>query len=510
MADKLRILFVEDLVTDYELALYEIQKTNPDLISKRVDNKDDYLSALNEFKPDLILSDYVMPEFNGMTALDIKKEFFPDIPFIMLTGSTNEETAVLCMKAGADDYVIKEHIRRLPLCVSSALSNAQVRKEIRKAQQELIRRELLLRNAVNNLPSTFTIYDNEGRIEYINEYGLTLANLKPRDAVGKKEEEIFPPEVTESYIAALYKTFASRETQVIESLINYPHASRYVIYYFVPTLDENGKIYKVLGIAYDITERKEAEEKLKVARKRAEEYDLLKSAFLANISHEIRTPLNAIMGFAQMIQRGYSDDEQLSGYIDIILLSSNQLLEIIKEMLEISQLVSGKSNINQTTFSITGLLQDLFLSFQVLEDAKIRQGIQFNLDIASLRSENDMIETDREKLFQILKNLLNNAFKFTFNGSVTLGCQKNHPGIWHFYVTDTGIGIEPDKLMYIFDIFRRGDESFTRQFSGVGLGLTICKELITLLKGEIWVESKPGKGSVFNFMLPENLGKIGI
>ena len=502
MPERLNILFVEDLITDFELALYEIKKVNKDIVSKCVDTELEYIAALHEFKPDIIISDYVMPEFNGMTALNIKKKLVPDTPFIMLTGSTNEETAVQCMKAGADDYVIKEHIKRLPLCITSALANSKTRREIRQAQQELMRRELLLRNAVNNLPSNFTIYDKQGRIEYINEYGLALSNLKVSDAVGKREEEIFPPEVTDSYLSVLKKTFATRESQSTECLINYPNDSRYVIYHFVPTLDENNNIYKVLGIAYDITERKQAEEKLKVAIKRAEEYDLLKSAFLANISHEIRTPLNAIMGFAQMIRKNYTGDEQLANYTDIIMLSSNQLLEIIREMIEISQLVSGKSNINRSVFSLTELLQELFNNYQLLEEGRISQGVLFKLDKVP-DEKHDMIETDREKLVQIMRNLLSNAFKFTFKGSVSFGVKMSNPGIWHFYVQDTGIGIEEDKLEVIFDIFRRGDESFTRQYGGVGLGLTISRELVNLLQGEIWVESKCGKGSIFNFMLPE-------
>ncbi len=508
MSSNLNILFVEDLITDYELALYEIKKADHKVTSLRVDTEDEYVKALNNFQPDIIISDYIMPRFNGMTALNIKKQLAPDIPFIMLTGSTNEETAVQCMKAGADDYVIKEHIKRLPLSLKSALDNAEIKKEVRRTNQEMARRELLLRNAVNNLPSTFTIYDCEGRIEYMNDYGLALAGLSAKDAVGKKETEVFCDEITGNYIQALEKTFKTRETQVIECLINYTNTSRYVIYYFVPTLDENNNIYKVLGIAYDITERREAEEKLKDAIKRAEEYDLLKSAFLANISHEIRTPLNAIMGFAQMIRKSYAGDEQLVSYVDIIMLSGNQLLDIIKEMIEISQLAAGKSNVNISTFLVSDLMKEMEDNMKTLEEAKIKQGLDFELDLQILKSDQYRITTDREKLNQILRNLISNAFKFTYQGKITFGCRKDEKAKWHFYVKDTGIGIEDEKLDMIFDVFRRGDETFTRQVGGVGLGLTICRALVNLLGGEIWVKSEPGKGSEFHFYLPDKKGKV--
>lgn len=503
MANNLSVLFVEDLITDYELALYEINKAIPGINAKRVDTQPDFEKAIHEFKPEIIISDYMMPEFNGMKALKVKMELAPDIPFIMLTGSTNEETAVECMKAGADDYVIKEHIRRLPHCILGALAISKVKKENRFAQMELVRREALLRNAVNNLTSTFTIYDDQGRIEYMNNYGLILSGITFEEALGKREEEIFADEITRDYLPALHKTYETRESQIAECQILYSDSPRYVAFYFVPTLDENNKIYKVLGIAFDITERKEAEESLKLAMKRAEEYDQLKSAFLANISHEIRTPLNSIMGFSQMIRKGYAHDEQLISYIDIIMLSSNQLLEIIKEMIEISQLVSRKSQINLSEFSVLELLNELHVNFQFLEEAKIKKGIELVIDSGKSTGENDIVYADREKLTQVIRNLASNAFKFTHAGKITLGIKNISSSLVHLYVKDTGIGIEEDKLELIFDIFRQADESFTRQFGGVGLGLTICRELVRLMNGEIWVESKIGEGSMFNVIIPK-------
>lgn len=507
MDESLKILFVEDLITDFELALYEIKKVRQNIISQRVDTQENYVEALNSFKPDIIISDYIMPLFNGMTALIIKKEISPNVPFIMLTGSMNEETAVECMKTGADDYVIKEHIRRLPHCITSALANAAVKREVKQAEQELHRRELLLRNAVNNLPSTFTVYDDQGRIEYINDHGLMLSGLSAHEAVGKREEEIFPPEITNSYLSLLNETFITKEPHITECMINYTDSPRYVIYYFVPTLDENNKLYKVLGIAYDITARKNAEEKLKIAIKRAEESDRLKSAFLANISHEIRTPLNAIMGFSQMIRKYYPDDEQLEGFMDIIMSSGEQLLDIIKEMIEMSQLVAGNPNINYSKFSLKDFMNELYMSFQSREESKINHDVTLELAIPKISRKEDFILTDKEKLNQIVKNLLSNAFKFTNKGAITFGFKKKDPECWHFFVRDTGIGIAEDKLEMIFDTFRQGDETFTRRFGGVGLGLTISRELVQLLGGKMWVESKLGIGSVFNFTVP--LSKIG-
>ncbi len=502
MSHKINILFVEDVITEYDLAISEIRKAGFDFASKCVNNSKDFIDSIEQFKPHIIISNHFMPRFNGKDALIIKQNMCPEIPFIILTGSTDEETAIECMKAGADDYVIKEHIKRLPHAVKGALIRAEAKGEARIASQEVARRELLLRTAVNNLPSTFTVYDANGKIEYINEYGLILADLTLDQAVGKREEDIFPEEITQHYLSALKMAFESKESQMTECIIPYTNLPRYVAYFFVPAFDENGNLYKVVGITYDLTERKTAEEKLIVAMKKAEEYGQIKSAFLSNISHEFRTPLNAIMGFAQMIMKNYNHDEQLMTFMDIIMISSNQLLDILKEMLEISQLTSGKSMITVSEFSVSVLLRELYEYYQKQEEQKIKKYIAFDLDLSKVPVSKDLIQTDKEKLIHVMKNLLNNAFKFTYNGRIVFGCMKESPDSWHFYIQDTGIGIEKDKLELVFDTFRQGDESNTRQFGGVGLGLAICKELIRLLGGRIWVESEVKKGSTFHFELP--------
>ncbi len=375
--------------------------------------------------------------------------------------------------------------------------------ELKRTAQELHRRELLLRNAVNNLPSSFTVYDDQGRIEYINDFSLVRSDIAAEEAIGKREEDIFPDEVTRNYLPVLADTYKTKEPQVIECLINYADAPRFVIYHFVPTLDENNNIYKVLGMAYDITERKNSEEKLKKAIDKAEESDRLKSAFLANISHEIRTPLNAIMGFSQMIQKTFREDEQLNGYVDIIMASAEQLLDIIKQMLEISQLESGGSRANPIRFSLTGLMNELYQTYCLQESHKLKSGLRFEMKLDKKLAGMPDVVTDRDKLSHILRNLLGNAFKFTkADGTISFGCKLMGDDLLQFFIRDTGIGIEESKLRVIFNTFRQADETYTRNYGGVGLGLSICRNLVGILGGKIWAESKPGEGSVFYFNIP--------
>jgi PAS domain S-box-containing protein len=505
MPEVLKVLFVEDLVNDYELALYEVKKTGFTINGLRVETQVEYKKALVGFKPDIIVSDYLMPQFNGMLALTMKKEVSPGIPFIMLTGSMNEETAVECMKAGADDYVIKEHIRRLPHAIETALANNAVKQEKRRTELELVKSDRLMRTAVNNLPSAFVIYDYQRRIEYINDFGLIFYGLQANDVIGKTDEEVFPAEITGSYLPALKKALEQKESQIIECQINYPDLHRFVIYHAVPILDENNELYKLLGIAFDITDRKNFEEKLNESRKKAEESDRIKSAFLANVSHELRTPLNAILGFSQLIKRNCNPDDPVVNYADVILTSGEQLLEVIKEMIEISQLESGGANITLSEFSLGELLDEIAGSFASKEKNKIENGIIFTMDCADELKQEEYLHSDRDKLNHILRNLIGNAFKFTQKGSIVFGCDRAGDGRLRFYVQDTGIGIAKEKISFIFDSFRQADETYTRKFGGIGLGLAICRSLVNLLGGKIWVESKEGEGSVFYFTLLQHL-----
>jgi len=505
MESQLKILFAEDLVIDFELAMHEIARASIKTESLRVDTREDFETALTSFKPRIIISDYIMPRFNGMLALEIKKEMCPDIPFIMLTGSMNEEIAVACMKAGADDYVIKEHIRRLPHAIEHALENARVRNDKRKAEKDLVKNELLLRTALNSLPASFVIYNSDRKIEYVNDYFLSTFNLTKAQVLGKLEEELFLPEITDKYLPMLQETFQLRQARSLEFLLNLKTDTRFLIMHFIPIVFETDQIDKVLGISFDITNQKNQEKEIREARTKAEESDRLKSAFLANVSHEIRTPLNAILGFTQMIKRSDMLQEPHSGYLDIVLESGSLLLEIIRQMLEISQLQAGSSNLNLAEFSLNDLCKEIFYLFEENHREKLNKDIVFYYPAPGQEKSDLVIFSDREKLYRILHNLISNAFKFTKEGEINFGWQQKTDNQIDFYVRDTGIGIEPDKLKIVFEAFRQVDDSFTRKYGGVGLGLAIARSLVRILGGEIFAESTPGHGSVFRFSISQTL-----
>jgi signal transduction histidine kinase/CheY-like chemotaxis protein len=235
------------------------------------------------------------------------------------------------------------------------------------------------------------------------------------------------------------------------------------------------------------------------AKEIAEESDQLKSAFLANMSHEIRTPMNGILGFAELLKEpGLSGDEQQE-YISIIQKSGVRMLNIINDIVSISKVESGQMEVSITAIDINDQLEYIHTFFKPEAE---KHGLQLFFKKA-LQGKKPIVKTDKEKIYAILTNLVKNALKFTYKGSIELGYQQKD-NYFEFFVRDTGIGIVKDQQQFIFDRFRQGSESLSRNYEGAGLGLSISKAYVEMLGGRIWVESELGNGSIFYFTIPHN------
>lgn len=248
-------------------------------------------------------------------------------------------------------------------------------------------------------------------------------------------------------------------------------------------------VIEMLCINYDITELKNTEEKLIQAKEKAEESDRLKSAFLANMSHEIRTPLNAIVGFSNLLAYAREEEEKQQ-YIAIVEENNELLLQLISDILDLSKIEAGTFEMVPGTFDVKQLCEDLVTSLQM----KVPKGVVLRLDSDLLECQ---LFSDKNRIYQIISNFVNNAFKFTTSGFVTVGYLVRESEI-EFYVVDTGIGIDVEKQSQIFDRFVKLN-SFAH---GTGLGLSICKSIIQQLGGHIGVKSEIGKGSRFWFTHP--------
>jgi PAS domain S-box-containing protein len=252
-------------------------------------------------------------------------------------------------------------------------------------------------------------------------------------------------------------------------------------------------------------QRKKFIEELKHAKEQAEESDRLKSAFLANMSHEIRTPMNGILGFADLLKEPGLTSEEQQNYIEIIGKSGKRMLNIINDIVDISKIEAGLMKLHINDSNINEQIEYVYTFFKPEAENK---GIKLSFR-NTLPAKDAIIQTDREKLFAILTNLVKNALKYTKEGTIELGYQVVETygrASLQFYVKDTGIGVPKDRQKAIFERFIQADIEDKMAYQGAGLGLSISKAYLEMLGGEIWVESEEGKGSTFYFTLPFNTG----
>ena len=267
------------------------------------------------------------------------------------------------------------------------------------------------------------------------------------------------------------------------------------------TYDNEGKAVRVTGTNVDLTERKKAEQDLIAAKEKAEESDRLKSAFLANMSHEIRTPMNGIMGFADLLKEPNLTGEQQQKFISIIQKSGERMLRIINDIIDISKIEAGLVKVHRQPSNINEQIEYIYTFFKPEAAAK---GLVLSFQNA-LPSQESIINTDREKVFAILTNLVKNAIKYTEKGAIEIGYdrmkEEGSPYL-KFYIKDTGIGVPEDRREAIFERFIQADIGDTMARQGAGLGLAITRSFVEMLGGQIWLESEVGQGSIFYFTLP--------
>lgn len=257
--------------------------------------------------------------------------------------------------------------------------------------------------------------------------------------------------------------------------------------YFLLNEEEN----MVLTV-HDITQLKQAEKQLTLAKEKAENADLSKSTFLANMSHEIRTPLNAITGFAEILASANTEEEKAQ-YQEIIKMNADLLLQLVNDILDMSKIEAGTLEFVYTKVDINLLLSDLRQLFQMrVNDA----GKNIRI-IAEPSLPSCSIETDRNRVAQVLSNFTTNAIKFTQEGTISIGYEARDTELY-FYVTDTGAGIPADKLPEVFGRFVK----LNKDKKGTGLGLSISKTIVNKLEGQIGADSVEGKGSTFWFTIP--------
>jgi PAS domain S-box-containing protein len=497
MKDIINIIFIEDNPYDAGAIWKQIEKEGIRFNRKVVETSEELISALKEFSPDIIISAYMLSAMSGMEALMIRNDISPQVPFILVTGLVNENIAIECMKAGADDYIMKRNLSRLGEAIKSAINKMEVVHQKNIAEKMLIESEEKYRSMVDHSPDAVIVH-SWGKILFANPVTLQLFGADSfeeikkvdlmnfvhpdyRDNAKERLRRIYDSGTPQGYDEEKFLTLGG-ETLDVE-VIGIP-----ISYMGEPA---------VQTIIRDISVRKRFEQELITAKERAVESDKLKTAFLHNISHEIRTPMNAIIGFSALLNEPDLNQDTQRSYLKIITDSSDQLLAIVNDIIEISNIEVG---ILKATFNEINLNAQLMQIYQQFNHKAAEKKIEFKLH-TTLSGSRSLIQTDSLKLMHILSNLLNNAFKFTMGGKITFG--YNYEGDFlNFFVSDTGIGIQEDQFEKIFERFYQVESTVARAYEGTGLGLSISKAYVEFLGGRIWLTSQPDKGSTFYFTLP--------
>lgn len=366
------------------------------------------------------------------------------------------------------------------------------------AEKALEESELRFRLLAESAPVGIFTTDEQGLTNYVNPRWCEISRLSFEEALGNGWLKAIHPGDRDTLAFSWNQAALRGEASKAEYRFIHPDGSEaWVIGLAVPQKNEKNVTTGYIGTITDITERKKMEADLIRSKEKAEESDRLKTAFLHNISHEIRTPLNSIVGFSSLISEANSSQEDIAYYSTIINQSSERLLAIITDIINIATIEAGQDVICKKEVNLYTICNQLNDQYSLKAREK---NIALICDIA-LSDEEAHIVTDETKLFQVLNNLIGNAFKFTERGSVSFGCRLKGDKL-EFSVEDTGIGIAPEMHQEIFKRFRQVENTATRKFEGSGLGLAISKANIELLGGEIWLESDSGKGSKFHFTIP--------
>jgi PAS domain S-box-containing protein len=356
-----------------------------------------------------------------------------------------------------------------------------------------------LNHAVEATSEVVFLTDKEGIFTYVNPSFTAVYGHQASEVIGKVTPRILKSgQMDETSYKSFWQELLNNRV-VKGELINNTKDGRsiHIESSSNAIMNEAGELIGFVAIQKDITKRKQIEEELVYAKEKAEESDRLKSAFLANMSHEIRTPMNGILGFAALLQDPTLTSNKLQHYIQTIQVSGQRMLNTINSIVDVSKIESGLINVDISEANINERIEFLYRFFKREAENK---GLKFSFK-SGLPSKDAVIETDHEKLYGILTNLIKNAIKFTSEGSIEFAYTLKEAYL-EFFVKDTGPGIPQSQMEIIFERFRQGSESISRGYDGNGLGLSICKSYLEMLGGKIWVESEEGQGSTFYFTIP--------
>lgn len=502
---KLKILYLEDSEHDAEIVGRTLKNEGIDFSVKLVDSQNEYEDALGEYQPDLILADHSLFEFNSVQALKIFKSYNLKIPFILVTGTVSEEFAVNILKEGADDYLLKDNLARLPKAIINALEKFRIDRERQQYLKDIVANESLLKETekmanigswqTDMITGTVKCSDQQNRIygyepgEIIPGYETFLSHVHPGEIELVKKAMDEAIESRDSY---------ESEFRIIDKAGNV----KYIHSKIVIERNSKGLPTRLAGFNQDITERNLSKIRLNQLNENLQKYaeelessniELERFAYIA--SHDLQEPLRMVSSFMGLLQKKYNDkfDDTARSYIRFAVDGAERMKKLILDLLLFSRVDTHNEAMQMVNCNelMEEVQQDL-LSAITESKATIRVN-----QLPNLRGYKSQLE-------QLFQNLIGNAIKYRNEKLplIEISCEEKEK-YRQFCVQDNGIGIDPKFFQKIFIIFQRLHNK--DDYSGTGIGLAIARKIVERHGGTIWVESEPGQGSSFYFTIAKKI-----
>lgn len=500
---RLRVLLVEDSMLDAELLIRALQRFGYTAIWERVETPEDFRRALAGQPWDLVLADYSLPKFNGLDALEIVKSSGLDLPFILVSGTIGEETAVSAMRSGVYDYLLKDRLTRLGAAVQRSLEQAEQRRANHRAEERL----RLLSHAVEQSPATIVITDVAGNIEHVNPRfteltGYTLDEVRGQNPRLLKSERTLPAEH-----ARLWKTITAGRQWRGEFANRKKNGDLYWEAAAIsPVRDDRGTILHFVKVAEDITQRKRADQALRALEaqlRQAQKMEAL-GELAGGIAHDFNSFLGAIIMNAQLAQSAAAD-AQTAEYLDRVISASRQAAGLARQILTFSR----RDEQQRRPLQLVPVLREALR----LLDASLPEGVTIAVEIPC---ESRMILADASQIQQVIVNLWTNACHalpasggrivvaladVNVDGEMAARHPELSPGPYvRLTVQDNGQGMAAEVQQQMFEPFF----STKAKEQGTGLGLSVVRSIVQSHQGAILATSRPGAGTTMQVYFPEH------
>jgi PAS domain S-box-containing protein len=496
---------IEDEARDAELAEHTLRQGGFDFSFKRVDTEDGFLKEIEEYRPNVILSDHGLPAFDGFSALSLAQQKCPDVPFIFVTGSLGEEMAIKALKSGATDFVLKHHLSTLPPALHRALNQAEFQIQRKRAEEALLMSEERYRSLVDLSPDALLVQIDD-KIVFINTAGVRLLGAhRARELIGRFASSFIHPDDRKRVLNRLRKLHEEhRPINFIEHrVIRLDGVAIDVEMAAAPLTFEGKQAAQV--ILHDITERKRSEEEIRRLNLELEQRVIERTgeleaankeleAFSYSVSHDLRAPLRHIEGFVEILRSSQSEamDDEGRRHLQTISESSRQMGKLIDDLLSFSR--TTRVELRKVNVSLEELVKSVI--HEMGPDTH-KRNIEWKTD------KLPVVEGDPALLRQVFYNLISNALKYTRTRPQTrieIGSTKVDDE-FVIFIRDNGVGFDPRYAQKLFGVFQRLHRA--SEFEGTGIGLANVRRIITRHSGRTWAESELDKGATFYFSLPQ-------